>query len=112
MPRLSQLTSIAAGATTDLMATSQYRYLPWRARVRVMLMTTATGVKASVNAGAEQLQPEGDIKGNATAADLPTVFSVDPLDFVAGAGDLIVVNARNTTAGALTVSSIIDINPA
>lgn len=113
MPRLAFSQSVAAGATFDAAATSQYRYLPWRARVRLLDWTTAVGVLLSVTAGSEQLQPESPIDiGGAAAGNLPTVFDVDPLDFIAAPGDLLQVNFRNTTAGALNVMGILDINPA
>lgn len=112
MPRLTFNTSIGAGATTDLMASSQYRYLPWRARVRILAQTTATGLTKQVTAGSEMIQPASPVDGSGAAAKLPTVFTVDPLDFIAAAGDLLQVNVANTTAGALSVTAVIDINPA
>jgi len=113
MPRLTFSQSVAAGATYDALITSQYRYLPWRGRIRILAWTTAVGVVHSVTAGSEQLQPECPIDiGGAAAGNLPTVFDVDPLDFIAAAGDLLQANFRNTTGGALNVMGIIDINPA
>ena len=111
MPRLTFNQSVAAGATFDAMNTSQYRYLPWPARVRILAWTTATGVLQSHLAGSETIQPESPVDIGGTAAHLPTVFEVDPLDYAAAAGDLIQANFRNTTAGALSVMGIIDVNP-
>lgn len=111
MPRLVVNQSIAAGATVDLFANSQYRYLPWHARVRIMLWSTATGVNLNVMSGSENIQPDGVLDNGAAAGNIPTVFDVDPLDFVAPAGDLLQVNARNTTGGALVVTGLIDVNP-
>lgn len=112
MPRITINQSVAAGATVDLFANSQYRYLPWHARVRIMLQTTATGVNQQVFAGSEAIQPASPIDATGTANKLPTVFTVDPLDFVASAGDLVQINAINTTAGALSVTGVVDVNPA
>lgn len=112
MPRLTANQSIAASATVDLMASSQYRYLPWRARVRVLAQTTATGLTKQVTAGSEMIQPASPVDGSGAAAKLPTVFTVDPLDFIAAAGDLLQVLITNTTGGALSVTAVIDINPA
>jgi hypothetical protein len=112
MPRLTVDQSIAAGATFDAMQNSQYRYLPWHARVRIMAQTTATGINMQVTAGAEQLQPPTPVDATGTAHKLPTVFTVDPLEQVMQAGDLVSVSFINTTAGALAVTAVIDINPA
>lgn len=112
MPRLTINQSVAAGATFDAFAASQYRYLPWPARVRVMGWTTATGVLFAALSGSETIQPESPVDiGAAAAGNLPTVFEVDPLDFAAPAGDLIQMLFRNTTAGALSVMAVIDVNP-
>jgi len=112
MPRITFNQSVAAGATFDALATSQYRYLPWRARVRILAWTTATGILQQHTAGSEVLQPETPVDAGAVAAMLPTVFEVDPLDYIAAAGDLLQANYRNTTGGALAVLGLIDINPA
>lgn len=112
MPRITVNQSVGAGATVDLFASSQYRYLPWPARIRLMLQTTATGVNMQVLSGSEMLQPATPIDASGTANKLPTVFTVDPLDFVAPPGDLIQIQAINTTAGALSVTGVIDVNPA
>jgi hypothetical protein len=112
MPRLTFNQSIAAGATFDAMAASQYRYLPWHARIRVIAQTTAAGINMEIDAGAEQLQPPSPIDGTGAAGKLPTVFTVDPIEQVMAAGDLVQVKFTNTTAGALSVTGVIDINPA
>jgi hypothetical protein len=112
MPRLTFSQSVAAGATFDPMQVSQYRYLPWPGRIRVLAWTTAVGVLQSHLCGSETIQPESPVDiGGAAAGNLPTVFEVDPIDYAAAAGDLIQANFRNTTGGALNVMGIIDINP-
>lgn len=112
MPRKTFSQSVAAGATFDAFSDSQYRYLPWPARVRVLAWTTAAGVLSQVLSGSESIQPESPVDiGASAAAHLPTVFEVDPLDFAAPAGDLIQLLFRNTTAGALSVMGVIDVNP-
>jgi hypothetical protein len=112
MPRITVSQSVAAGATFDAFATSQYRYLPWPGRIRILGWTTAVGVLFQALSGSETIQPETPVDlGAAAVGHLPTVFEVDPLDFAAPAGDLIQLNFRNTTAGALNVMAVIDVNP-
>lgn len=113
MPRLTFNQSIAAGAQFDPWALWQYRYLPWRGHIRVNVWTTAVGVTQEHRAGSEQLQAPSPVDiGSAASGNLPSPFDVDPIDFVAAAGDLISSTFTNTTAGALVVSGVIDVNPA
>lgn len=111
-PRFQFSTSIAAGATVDLIASSIYRYLPFSALLEVYAWTTATGVFLQMLAGSELIQPESPIDFGAPAAGrMPTPFTVSALTFEASAGDLLQLLARNSTAGALVVSGFIDFTP-
>jgi hypothetical protein len=111
-PRVQFSTSIPAGATTDVMLNSIYRYLPWPAALAIYAWTTASGVFVQVLAGSELIQPEAPIDfGAPVAGRMPTSFSVQPLVFEAAQGDLLQVPFRNSTAGALVVSGFIDLQP-
>jgi hypothetical protein len=113
VPRLTFSQSVAAGATFNPFSGWQYEYLPWRARVRAMAWTTAVGMLQSAVTGSESIQVESPLDiGGAAAGNLPTVFDVDPLDFVAPPGDRVTLNFRNTTGAALNVMGVIDVNPA
>lgn len=113
MPRLTFSQSIAAGGSFDPFTNWQYRYLPWRGHIRINAWTTAVGVTQEHRAGSEQLQAPSPVDiGGAAAGNLPSPFDVDPLDFVAAAGDLISATFTNTTGGALNVMGVIDVNPA
>lgn len=113
MPRLTFSQSVAAGATFNPLQGWQYEYMPWRARVRLMAWTTAAGVLQSAITGSESIQVESPVDiGGAAAGNLPTVFDVDPLDFISPPGDRVAYNLRNTTGGALNVMGVIDVNPA
>lgn len=113
MPRLTFSQSVAAAGTFDPFANWQYRYLPWRAHIRINAWTTAVGVNQEHRAGSEQIQAPSPVDvGGAAAGNLPSPFDVDPIDFVAGAGDLISATFTNTTGAALNVMGVIDVNPA
>jgi hypothetical protein len=113
MPRKTFNQSIAAAGIFDPFTDYQYRYLPWKGQVRLMAWTTAIGVTLQVRSGSEEIQPACPIDiGSAATGNLPSAFDVDPLDFVAAAGDLMSATFVNTTGGALVVSGVIDINPA
>lgn len=113
-PRVQFSQSVAAGGIFDPLSTSIYRYLPWPAFVSVVAWTTATGVFVQALSGSELIQPESPIDFGAPAAGrIPrAVFDVTPLEFSAPPGDLLQLIFRNSTAGALTISGIIDFTPA
>lgn len=113
-PRVQFAQSIGAGATFDPLTNSIYRYLPFNAFISIVAWTTATGVTVQALSGSELILPAAPIDFGAPAAGrIPrSGFDVTPLEFSAPAGDLLQVPFVNTTAGALTVSGIIDFTPA
>ena len=111
MPRFTFNTSIAAGATANPLAGWQYEYLPWNATVRLLAQTTATGVVLSIFSGSETIQAESPVDAGGAVNVLPNAFKVEPLGFRAPGGDRLILNFRNTTAGALSVTGVIDVNP-
>lgn len=113
MPTLTFSRSIAAGATdTPLAATAwAYEQLPYPAQVRIMVRTTAVGVLAAVMAGSESIQDETPIQSGGTAGVTPSPLNTTPIEFVAGAGDRLSLRMRNTTAGALTVDGLVQVDP-
>lgn len=112
MPRLAVNQSIAAGATVNILAGWQYEYLPWPAVVRELIQTTATGVNQVIITGSEQIQASSPVDAGGTANVLPNSFKVEPIGFHAPAGDRLQILVTNTTAGALSVTAICDVNPA
>jgi len=112
MPRLTVNVSIPAGSSVNVVAGWQYEYLPWPATVRALFRTTATGVLMTIFSGSETIQQESPIDAGGTVNQLPTPFSVDPIGFRAPGGDRMNFLARNTTGGALSVTGVIDVNPA
>jgi hypothetical protein len=113
-PRVQFSQSIAAGATFDALQSSIYRYLPFNAFISLVAWTTATGVTMQALSGSELILPSAPVEFGAPAAGrIPrSGFDVTPLEFSAPAGDLLQILFTNTTAGALTISGIIDFTPA
>ncbi len=112
MPRLTFNTSIAAGATANPLIGWQYEYLPWNAVLRLLAQTTAAGVVLTIFSGSETIQQESPVDAGGTANVLPNAFKVEPIGFRAPGGDRLIFNFRNTTAGALSVTGVVDANPA
>lgn len=110
MPQHTFESAIAAGATVNPMAGTLYEYLPFPADVEIGLITTATGILATISSGPDLLAEEQPIQYNATAR-LP----IYPDDFLwndeAAQGDKLQIRLRNTTGGSLTCRGCVRITP-
>jgi hypothetical protein len=113
MPTITFSRSVAAGATDFPLSQLAWAYeqLPYPAAVRVLLRTTATGVLQRIRAGSEEVQDETPVQAGGTAGVTPSPLNTTPTEFVAAAGDRLSVGIRNTTAGALTVDGIVQVEP-
>lgn len=109
MPLIRKEQSIAANATLDNVITgSIYEFLPWNAAINIGLNGSATGLVATINSGSDTVLEEAPV-------NVSTAFPVIPDDMfaqdVAAAGERLVIKVRNTTGGALTLRSLIQLNP-
>lgn len=113
MPSLSFSRSVAAGATDFPLAALAWTFeqLPYPAAVRVFLRTTAVGVLARIQTGSEMVQDETPIQSGGTAGVTPSQLNTTPTEFLAPAGDRLSVAIRNTTAGALTIDGLVQVEP-
>lgn len=111
MPQLTFSTALAAGAVANPITGWQYEYLPWPARVKVLLRATAATIKATVFTGSETIQEESNVQAGGTAGVTPSELNTPPITFRAARGDRLKVNLRSTDAGAQTVDGIIYVAP-
>ncbi len=113
MPQLAFSRSIAAGATdTPLQAVAwQWEYSPGMAAVRFLLRTTAVGVTFRVSSGARVIQESSPVQSGGTAGVTPSELNTTPIEFMAGGGERIKLEITNTTAGALTVDGLVQLEP-
>ncbi len=97
MPQLQGSTAMAAGSgPTNLLAGWQYEYLPWPARLKVLIRSTLATDKLSVTSGSEQIMEESPIQSGGTAGLTPSELNTPPIVFDAPGGDRLKLNARNT----------------
>ncbi|SRR6266487_1710745 len=110
MPASIISSSVAAGASVDLLNNTQYQFLPFHALVEFGLCTPLTGCLATIYAGTDLLMEEGpvDLKAASQLPVYPDNFHVN--DEVA-AGDKLKCQVRNTTASAAVVNLVLRINP-
>lgn len=109
MPRMTDVRSVAANATVEnILSGKLHEFLSSPSRIRVASVASAAGLRISILLGnyvAVQDQELSDAN----------VFPRFPDDIVAEAAgfrsDRLVIQLRNTTAGAITARSVVDIFP-
>ncbi len=100
MPLIQNSVSIAANSTNDnVLAGSQFEFLPYDAALNFGLSASATGVVVDVYSGQDVLCESTAVGGTNRIPVMPDDYS---LSDVAGAGERIKIRARNVTDGALT----------
>lgn len=109
MPVIQNSVSVAANSVVDnVLAGSQYEFLPWHAKVDFGLVQSAVGLVLDVFSGQDTLAESMAPNVRATAPVNPDDFT---LTDVAAAGERLKVRARNTTAGPLTLFYTIILTP-
>jgi hypothetical protein len=111
MPTFAVSQSIAAGASSNLLAGTQYEFIPFHAQLEVGLVSTAAGILATVYAGTDLLAQESPLVDIKAAGVLPVYPDNFHIADDCAAGDRINITVRNTTAGALVVIAVIRYNP-
>lgn len=109
MPLIQNSVAIAAGAQNDnLLAGSQWEFLPFDASLAFALNGSATGLLADVYSGQ-------DVLAENMALNALNRIPINPDDFlltdVAMGGERIKIRVRNPTAGALTVFFAVMLSP-
>ncbi len=110
MPLIRVTQLMTANGTADPLSGSQYEFLPWPAVVRIAMVSTTTGVVATVSSGSDILQEEGPVGGGGTIGVFPDRENFD-LEDVAAAGDRLKIGLRETAAGTPSVMILVDLTP-
>lgn len=105
--------SLAAGAQANPLDTAgqewKYKYLPYDCICEVIHRATAVGVVVQVTAGSDEIQQSSPVSAGGTAGVLTGRLNTEPLTFKGKAGDLVMINYRNTTAGAINLDGTIEL---
>jgi hypothetical protein len=107
MPIISKVVSVPANSSVDnVFSGSAFEFARGPSIVSLGLAQSATGLQCQFTSGADVVVEE-------SAPPIKTGFPVIPDEFyasdIAAPGDRFVLRARNTTAGALTLSAILQI---
>jgi hypothetical protein len=97
----------------DPLAGWQYRYLPWRAVVKLLLRTTgaAGNVTFTVYSGSETIQQRSLMQVGGTAGVTPSELNTQAIEWIAGAGDVLLCLIDENVAATPTVDGLIIVNP-
>lgn len=105
--------SVAAGAQTNPLDQAgtewKYKYLPYDAVVEVLHRATAVGMVVQVTSGSDEIQQSSPVSAGGTAGVLTGRLNVEPVTFRAKAGDLIIIQYRNTSGAAVNVDGTIEL---
>jgi hypothetical protein len=109
MARMTDVRSVGANATVDnVLAGKIYEFAPQNSIVALAATASAVGMRVSLLIGNEVQVDDQEISS-------ANRFPILPDDFVVrgGAlrGDRLVLRLRNSTAGALTVNTALDVEP-
>lgn len=93
----------------------QYEFIPmaWRkgAYVRIFARATTNGARVTVYSGSQTIQQRSPVQGGGTAGVTPTGFTTNPIDFVAAAGDRLILGFDEVLAGTPTLDISINVDP-
>ncbi len=107
MPQLTISQSVPASAIVNITSGWQYEYLPWPARVKLLIKAAVATLKVTVFSGSETIQEESPVSSGGTAGTTPAELNTAPIIWDAAAGDRLKINVRSTDAAAQTVDAII-----
>lgn len=97
----------AGGVNANVLSGWQYEYLPWPARLKLLIRAPVTTLLSVVTSGSETIQEESNVQAGGTAGVTPSELNTPPIVWEAPAGDRIKVQVRSTDAGAQLVDGII-----
>jgi hypothetical protein len=108
VPQINFSTSIAASGTLTPLRDWQYRTPPRPSMVELLINASAIGLVMAFTTGPESIvQADTVISAGGTAGTLPSRLNTEPIvDSVLG-GEELVLQIRNTTAGAITVNGVV-----
>lgn len=113
MPTFPINRALVANATANILETWKFRYAPYRAAVRIGLITTgaAGSVQVRGTIGTTEVISEGPVTVGGTAGVLPAPLTVAFHEFIAEQGDLIECNVRETAGATPSLMGFVAIDP-
>jgi len=111
MPSFTFSTLMVANGTITPLTGWQYVYLPWPARVSVLVRSTLANVVQTYTSGSETIVEESPVQAGGTIGVIPSPLNTPVIAWNAAAGDLLKLSIRETAAGTPTIDGIIEVVP-
>ena len=112
MPQLVFSTAMTANQLgLNPLAGWQYEYMPWPAKVILLVRATDGNERLTVYSGSETVQERSPVQGGGTAGVTPSELNTPAVSWLAAGGDRLKLVIDNTTAGTPTVDGVIIANP-
>lgn len=109
MPVIQKEIVVAANAVVDnILSGSSFEFLRRNSVVSAGIVGSATGLVANIQSGADIVLEESPLLVKGTMPIIPDDMAFND---VGAQGDRLVIRVRNTTVGALTVRSLVQITP-
>lgn len=93
----------------------QYEFIPAAYRkgalVRIFARATTTGVRLTCYSGSQTIQQRSPVQGGGTAGTTPTVFTTNPIEFVAAPGDRLILQFDEVAGGTPTIDAVLNVDP-
>jgi len=94
------------------LANWKYRRLPYRALVTILINSTTTGTRETIDAGAQNIKQKSPITSGATAGVIPIHFNTPVIQFIADPFDEIIISIDEVLGGTPTVNGYVNVEPA
>lgn len=112
MPQLVFSTAMTANQLNlNPLSGWQYEYLPWPAKVILLVRATDGNERMTVYSGSETIQEASPVQAGGTAGVTPSELNTPAVSWLAAGGDRLKLKIDNTTAGTPTVDGVIIANP-
>lgn len=89
----------------------QYEYVPFPAAVKLLVRSTAAGVRMTLYSGAGTIQERSPVQAGGTAGVTPSDLNTPAVTFIASQGDRLKVVIDETVGGTPTIDGQIVIEP-
>src|SRR5258707_8772403 len=94
MPQLNISNTATAASVVNVIAGWQYEYLPWPARIKLLIRATIVGVTLVVFSGSETIMEESPIQAGGTAGGAPAELTTPPTVVGPPRGDRLQIKLR------------------
>jgi hypothetical protein len=112
MPDFTYSTALTANVRDQRpLANWQFRRLPYDAQVTVLQRATTAGVQTTIFAGSQTALQRSQTQGGGTAGVTPSPLNTPAWQFIADAGDELIISNDETLAGTPTVDGWVNVEP-